>query len=132
VSSAIRDEVRPQLPFADWFARLFARLLARLRPRCVLELACGPGRVTFSPAAALWQGARLAYLASVPRASGCSQALDKHPHKMGSEKGNVKIRRKVGRPQVVERIGSSGWIRTTNPPVNSVTQVVGLAGSSCR
>jgi hypothetical protein len=28
--------------------------------------------------------------------------------------------------------GSSGWIRTGNPPVNSVMQVVGLAGSSCR
>jgi hypothetical protein len=28
--------------------------------------------------------------------------------------------------------GSSGWIRTSNPPVNSVTQVAGLAGSSCR
>ena len=28
--------------------------------------------------------------------------------------------------------GSSGWIRTSNPPVNSVTQVFGLAGSSCR
>ena len=27
---------------------------------------------------------------------------------------------------------SSGWIRTSNPPVNSVMQVVGLAGSSCR
>jgi hypothetical protein len=32
----------------------------------------------------------------------------------------------------LERIGSSGWIRTSNPPVNSVMQVVGLAGSSCR
>ena len=29
-------------------------------------------------------------------------------------------------------ISSSGWIRTSNPPVNSVMQVVGLAGSSCR
>jgi hypothetical protein len=28
--------------------------------------------------------------------------------------------------------GSSGWARTSNPPVNSVTQVVGLPGSSCR
>jgi hypothetical protein len=28
--------------------------------------------------------------------------------------------------------GSSAWIRTRNPPVNSVTQVLGLAGSSCR
>jgi hypothetical protein len=30
------------------------------------------------------------------------------------------------------KVGSSGWIRTSNPPVNSVTQVFGLAGSSCR
>ena len=29
-------------------------------------------------------------------------------------------------------IGSSGRIRTYNPPVNSVTQVFGLAGSLCR
>jgi hypothetical protein len=32
----------------------------------------------------------------------------------------------------LKKIGSSGWIRTSNPPVNSVTQVIGLAGSSCR
>ena len=34
--------------------------------------------------------------------------------------------------EFVRKVGSSGWIRTSNPPVNSVTQVVGLAGSSCR
>jgi SAM-dependent methyltransferase len=34
-------------------ARFFARLLARIRPRRVLELACGSGRVTFTLAAAL-------------------------------------------------------------------------------
>src|SRR5215470_17441985 len=34
-------------------ARFFARLLARVRPRRVLELACGSGRVTFPLAAAL-------------------------------------------------------------------------------
>jgi SAM-dependent methyltransferase len=34
-------------------ARFFARLLARVRPRRVLELACGSGRVTFTIAAAL-------------------------------------------------------------------------------
>ena len=34
-------------------ARFFARLLARVRPRRVLELACGSGRVTFQLAAAL-------------------------------------------------------------------------------
>lgn len=34
-------------------ARFFARLLARVRPRRVLELACGTGRVTFTLAAAL-------------------------------------------------------------------------------
>jgi hypothetical protein len=30
----------------------------------------------------------------------------------------VKIKRKIGRPQIIEKIGSSGWIRTSNPPVN--------------
>jgi SAM-dependent methyltransferase len=34
-------------------AHFFARLLARVRPRRVLELACGTGRVTFTLAAAL-------------------------------------------------------------------------------
>src|SRR5262245_50605113 len=34
-------------------ARFFARVLARMRPRRVLELACGSGRVTFTLAAAL-------------------------------------------------------------------------------
>ncbi len=34
-------------------ARFFARLLARVRPRRVLELACGSGRVTFTLAATL-------------------------------------------------------------------------------
>jgi len=34
-------------------AHFFARLLARVRPRRVLELACGSGRVTFTLAAAL-------------------------------------------------------------------------------
>ena len=52
------------------------------------------------------------------RASGCFCALKKDPHEMGSEKGNVKIGRRNRRPQIVERIGSSGWIRTSNPPVN--------------
>jgi hypothetical protein len=37
---------------------------------------------------------------------------------MGSQKGNVKKRRKVCRPQLIEKTGSSGWIRTSNPPVN--------------
>ena len=39
-------------------------------------------------------------------------------NEMGSEQGNVKIRRKIRRPQVIVKIGSSGWIRTSNPPVN--------------
>ena len=34
-------------------AQFFARLLARVRPRRVLELACGSGRVTFTLAAAV-------------------------------------------------------------------------------
>jgi SAM-dependent methyltransferase len=37
----------------DHDARFFARLLARVRPRRVLELACGSGRVTFTLATAL-------------------------------------------------------------------------------
>jgi hypothetical protein len=49
---------------------------------------------------------------------------------MGSEKGNVKIQQKAGRPQIVEKIGSSGWIRTSNPPVNRLMQVVYPVGSS--
>ena len=52
------------------------------------------------------------------RASGYFFPLTKSPHEMGSEKGNVKIRRKIRRPQIVEKIGSSGRIRTYNPPVN--------------
>jgi tRNA1(Val) A37 N6-methylase TrmN6 len=36
--------------------RFFARLLARGRPRRVLELACGSGRLTFTLAAALPKG----------------------------------------------------------------------------
>jgi hypothetical protein len=39
-------------------------------------------------------------------------APKKNPHEMGSEKGNVKIGRKIGRPQILEKIGSSGWTRT--------------------
>ena len=35
-------------------------------------------------------------------------------------------------PDFVKENGSSGRIRTYNPPVNSVRQVFGLAGSSCR
>jgi integrase len=35
-------------------------------------------------------------------------------------------------PDFVKKFGSSGRIRTYNPPVNSVMQMVGLAGSSCR
>jgi hypothetical protein len=42
-----------------------------------------------------------------------------NPHEMASEKGNVKIGRKIRPPQVIEKIGSSGWTRTSNPPVNS-------------
>src|SRR5262245_6373596 len=34
-------------------AHCFARVLGRVRPRRVLELACGWGRVTFTPASAL-------------------------------------------------------------------------------
>jgi hypothetical protein len=59
-------------------------------------------------------------------------SAEENPREMGSKKGSVKIRRKIGCPQLIEKIGSSGWIRTNNPPVNSVMQVLGLAGSSCQ
>jgi len=52
------------------------------------------------------------------RAFGCLNAQKKNPYKTGSEKGNVKIRRRIRRSQLIEKIGSSGWIRTSNPPVN--------------
>lgn len=35
------------------------------------------------------------------RASGGFCGLKKDPHEMGSKKGNVKIRRKIGRPQII-------------------------------
>jgi hypothetical protein len=34
-------------------------------------------------------------------------------------------------PKISKEIGSSGWIRTSNPPVNSSMQVGLLVGSSC-
>ena len=40
------------------------------------------------------------YVIPDARASGCFQAPKKNPHEMGSEKGNVKIRRKIGCPQI--------------------------------
>jgi hypothetical protein len=46
------------------------------------------------------------------RASGYIQSLTKNPHETGMGKGNVKIRRKIRRPSLIEKIGSSGWIRT--------------------
>jgi len=33
--------------------------------------------------------------------------------------------------EIVKEFGSSGWIRTSNPPVNRQTQVRYLVGSSC-
>ena len=45
-------------------------------------------------------------------------SVKKNPHETASEKGNVKIGRKTRPPQIIEKIGSSGWIRTSNPPVN--------------
>ena len=45
------------------------------------------------------------------RASGCSWAPKKNPYEMDSEKGNVKIGRKIGCPQIIEKTGSSGWTR---------------------
>jgi hypothetical protein len=51
------------------------------------------------------------------RASGYVQGLKK-PKQNGLGKGQLKIRRRAGGPQVIVKIGSSGWIRTSNPPVN--------------
>jgi hypothetical protein len=54
------------------------------------------------------------------------------PHRVMSH-GTSQNARRGGRVLTfVREIGSSGWIRTSNPPVNSITQVVGLVGSSCR
>jgi hypothetical protein len=107
--------VLSSLPYAP------AQRRERAFPRCAnqfKEVELGEGPLT--PGASGYDaGCTCCVLAFVARASGCSQLLTKHPHEMGSEKGNVKIQRKTRRPQVVERIGSSGWIRTTNPPVNS-------------
>jgi hypothetical protein len=33
--------------------------------------------------------------------------------------------------RIPKKNGSSGWTRTSNPPVNSLMPVFGLAGSSC-
>jgi len=65
------------------------------------------------------------------RASGCSWAPTKNPHEMGSEKGKVKIGRKIECLQILEKIGSSGWTRTSNPPVNRMALVFYLVDSSC-
>jgi len=35
--------------------------------------------------------------------------LTKNPHEMRSEKGKVKIGRKIGRPQILEKAGSPHW-----------------------
>ncbi len=72
-----------------------------------------------------------------PRKRGCSgsapqAALPPEAEVEGQEKGKA-----LQRPSHAERKGvdfpkgngSSGWIRISNPPVNSVTQVVGYAGS---
>jgi hypothetical protein len=64
------------------------------------------------------------------RASGVLLDIEENPHEMGSEKGNVKEQRKVCRPQLIEKNGSSGWIRTSNPPVNRLMQIGYLVGSS--
>jgi hypothetical protein len=57
---------------------------------------------------------------------------EENPHEMGSKKGNVKERRKFSRPQHC-KIGSSGWIRTSNPPVNSVIRLMLLRDAArCR
>ena len=46
---------------------------------------------------------------------------------------NRTLRAQLGGRRIrLKMVGSSGWIRTSNPPVNSVMQVVGLAGSSCQ
>jgi hypothetical protein len=48
--------------------------------------------------------------------------------KVGSELFTIVHKSERARSQPIERIGSSGKTRTCNPPVNSVTQVFGLAG----
>jgi hypothetical protein len=69
-------------------------------------------------------------LRATPR---CSMARPAWPRMASDPNCSELFRfRKERRRQLIETNGSSGWIRTSNPPVNSKVQVVGLAGSSCR
>jgi hypothetical protein len=43
------------------------------------------------------------------RASGCFQRPAENPHEMALKKGNVKTKRKVGHPQIIEKNGSPHW-----------------------
>src|SRR5262249_7744687 len=57
-------------------ARFFARLLARVRPRRVLELACGSGRVTFTLATALPAAQIVGVDSSIEMLAEASRARD--------------------------------------------------------
>src|SRR5215471_8181629 len=57
-------------------AHFFARLLARARPRRVLELACGSGRITFTLAAALTRAEIVGVDSSMEMLGGAAAARD--------------------------------------------------------
>jgi len=57
-------------------AHFFARLVARLRPRRVLELACGSGRVTLTLAAALPTAEIIGVDSSIEMLGGAATARD--------------------------------------------------------
>ena len=50
--------------------------------------------------------------------------------RVGTKLGTVADRSAADPRKTLVKIGSSGWIRTSNPPVNSVAQVGYLVGSS--
>jgi hypothetical protein len=53
----------------------------------------------------------------------------KVPTKVPTKSPTVETPSERASLEVVDGYGSSGWTRTSNPPVNSVMQVFGLAGS---
>jgi hypothetical protein len=74
--------------------------LRRPRDRRTYRAARPEGQRSMRPAAVVAKKSAREMVGGA-RASGCFQALQKYPHEMGSKKGNVKIRRKLGRPQIM-------------------------------
>src|SRR5262249_42780277 len=82
--------------------RFFAQLLARVRPRRVLELACGSGRVTFTLAAALpvaeivGVDSSIDMLAPAPKASEAADSLVRR--RVSFSEGDIRDWRGTGDP----------------------------------